>query len=113
MGKRGRGGAEKTEGPAFASPSDQSFALQGRDVRGDFHRDGDDLGLGLGPLHVFVLREGLLNGLTIGCYHPVGSLVDPTTPAQMQMVCQNVGSYRLWRKPARGGGLRRFLQIEF
>ena len=58
MGNDG-GGAEKTEGPAFASPSDQSFALQGRDVRGDFHRDGDDLSLGLGPLHVFVLREGL------------------------------------------------------
>jgi hypothetical protein len=58
MGNDGGGGAEKTEGPAFASPSDQSFALQGRDVRGDFHRNGDDLSLGLGPLHVFVLREG-------------------------------------------------------
>ena len=45
----------KTEGPAFASPSGQSLALQGRDVRGDFHRDGNDLGLGLGPLHVLVL----------------------------------------------------------
>jgi hypothetical protein len=80
MGNEGTEGAEKTEGPAFASPPDQSFALQGRDVRGDFHRDGDDLGLGLGPLHVSS-SERLLNGLTIGCYHPVGSLVDPTTPA--------------------------------
>ena len=51
MGNEGAEGAKKTEGPACASPPDQSFALQGRDVRGDFHRDGDDLGLGLGPLH--------------------------------------------------------------
>jgi hypothetical protein len=38
----------------------------------------------------FIFRppRGLLNGLTIGCYHPVGSLVDPTTPAQTQGVCQ-------------------------
>jgi hypothetical protein len=47
----GRDGAEKTEGPAFASPSDQHFALERRDVGGDFHRDGNDFGLGLGPLH--------------------------------------------------------------
>ena len=58
MGDDGTEGRKKTEGPAFASPPAQFFALQGRDVRGDFHRNGDDLGLGLGPLHVFVLREG-------------------------------------------------------
>ena len=42
---------EKRRGPAFASPRRQSCCLQGRDVSGDFHRNGDDLSLGLGPTH--------------------------------------------------------------
>jgi len=52
----------KTEGPAFASPSDQNFELERRDVGGDFHRDGYDLGLGLGPLH----DESSENVVTLG-----------------------------------------------
>ena len=42
---------EKRRGPAFASPRRQSCCLQGRDVSGDFHRNGDDLCLWLGPTH--------------------------------------------------------------
>ena len=61
---------EKTEGPAFASPSDQCFTLERRDVGSDFHRDGNDLGLGLGPLHGSflqgVVNRALLARMTLG-----------------------------------------------
>lgn len=44
---------QKTKGLACASPrSPVAAVLEGRDVRGDFHRNGDDFGLGLGPTHV-------------------------------------------------------------
>ena len=47
------GQAAKTKGLACASPhSPNAAVLEGRDVRGDFHRDGDDLGFGLGPTHL-------------------------------------------------------------
>jgi hypothetical protein len=45
--------ASKNEGLACASPRSPAAAvLESRDVRGDFHRNGDDFGLGLGPTHV-------------------------------------------------------------
>jgi hypothetical protein len=42
---------ERVRGPLSRAPHRWSFALQRRDVGGDFHRDGHDLGLGLGPRH--------------------------------------------------------------
>ncbi len=45
-----RGRSRKFDGLAFASPSEcRGSGLERRDVGGDFHRDGDDLSLGLGP----------------------------------------------------------------
>ena len=61
---------------------------------------------------MFSSSERVVNGLTIGCYHPVGSLEDPTTPAQTQVVCQNGWSDRLLRNSRAGLSLLRQWQAE-
>jgi hypothetical protein len=42
---------EKARGSLSRAPHRWQCALKRRDVGGDFHRDGHDLGLGLGPRH--------------------------------------------------------------